>query len=85
MSNETQLQPAMPTLAGPDQQIENWFTHHAPSPPQIEAYQVLRERAKQLAYAIYGLCPASADRSAAIRLLRESVMTANASIACGGK
>ena len=68
-----------------DERIENWFTYHAPTPEQVECYNNLREAAKTFAYAIIANTPPSADQTAALRLLRESVMTANAAIACGGK
>ncbi len=66
-------------------QIEHWFTYHTPSPREVKVMQEIREKAKELAHCIRHHCPPSADRSAAIRLLRESVMTANASIVLGGK
>lgn len=62
--------------------LENWFMYHAPSEVQIAKYAVLREKAKEFAYAILQNCPPSADQTAALRRLREAVMTANASIAC---
>lgn len=62
--------------------LDNWFTYHSPKGDQPERYQILREKAKQLAYLILEHAPESADRTAAIRKLRECVMTANASIAC---
>jgi len=65
-----------------DEQIENWFTYHSPKHEQLERYQMLRDKAKELAYDIIVCCPEGADRSAAIRKLRECVMTANAAIAC---
>ncbi len=61
--------------------IEAQFTYHAPTEGQPAKYQRLRDEAKQLAFTIMELCPPSADRSDAIRKLRESVMMANASIA----
>lgn len=66
-------------------QIENWFTYHAPSADDLVAYEKLRGAAKEFAHAIRELCPDSADKTAAIRKVREAVMTANASIACKGK
>ena len=57
------------------------FTHHAPSADQITRFQEIRDHAHALAVVIFRNCPCSADRSAAIRLLREAVMTANAAIA----
>ena len=65
--------------------LQNWFSYHAPNDEQQAAYMRIRASALALAVVIWGSCPPSADRTAAIRLLRESVMTANASIACGGK
>lgn len=75
------LAPADPML----DQIEHWFTYQTPTPGQIADMALLREMAKGLANQIVRVCPPSADRSAAIRLLRESLMTANASIVLGGK
>jgi len=66
-------------------EIDNWFTYHAPSPDQIPRYDAIRRTARIMARVIWDQCPPSADRTAAIRKLRECVMTANASIACGGK
>jgi hypothetical protein len=68
----------------PDQ-LENWFTYHAPTPDQLVAYAKLRSAGHDFAKAINDLVPESADKTAAIRKLRECVMTANAAIACGGK
>jgi hypothetical protein len=65
--------------------LENWFTYHAPSSADLVSYQKVRESALMFAKDINEHCPDSADKSAAIRLLRECVMTANASIACKGK
>lgn len=65
--------------------IDNWFQYHAPTPEQVVQYQGLREAGKVLALAIWNTCPPGADRTTAIRMVREAVMTANASIACGGK
>lgn len=67
------------------EQIENWFSYHAPSSDDLVAYDKLRNAAKNFAKAINELCPESADKTAAIRKVREAVMTANASVACKGK
>jgi hypothetical protein len=66
-------------------QIENWFTYHTPDGDDLAKYERLRQVAKYFALAINDLCPDSADKTAAIRKVREAVMTANASIACKGK
>jgi len=68
-----------------EEQLANWFQYHAPSTEQANAYNLLRQAAYIFASEINRLCPESADKTAAIRKLRECVMTANASIACGGK
>jgi hypothetical protein len=65
--------------------IENWFTYHAPSEADQAAYMLLREKAKDLAKTIVNVTPPSDDQSDSIRKLREAVMTANSAIACGGK
>ena len=68
-----------------NEQLENWFTYHAPTSDDMVAYGKLRNAAKSFATAINELCPESADKTAAIRKAREALMTANASIACKGK
>lgn len=66
--------------------IDHWFTHHPPPDNEtIDAYLAVREAGRDLARVIADLCPRGADKFAAIRKVREAVMTANASIACGGK
>lgn len=65
-------------------QIEEWFKYHPPTADQQAKYVALREKARELALLIAEVVPACADRTAAIRKLRESIMTANAAIACGG-
>lgn len=65
--------------------LDNWFSYHAPSEDQRVAYEKLRSEARNFALAIIELTPPSADQTAAIRKVREAVMTANAAIACWGK
>ena len=62
--------------------LDNLFTYHPPKGDQAERYQNLREIAKELAILIVKYCPPSADTTAAIRKLRECLMTANSAIAC---
>ena len=66
-------------------QLENWFTYHSPTPDQLPKYQAIREAGKALASVILANTPPSADQTDAIRKVREACMTANASIACGGQ
>jgi hypothetical protein len=67
------------------QRVEIIFTYHPPTPQQIPKYNKIREAAREFALVLMTETPSSADQSAALRLLRECVMTANASIALDGK
>lgn len=72
-------------MAGtPSFDVEHVFKYHAPTPEQVVQYGAIREAAKHLAATILANSPPSADQSAALRHLREAVMTANAAIALGG-
>ena len=64
-----------------EQRIENVFTYHTPKEGQPEKYELLRAKAKELAYLIDELCPNSREKSLAMTKLEESSMWANASIA----
>lgn len=74
----------MPPVAITKDTLENWFTYHSPTPEQLPKYQAIRAAAFEFATAIVENTPPSVDQSAAIRLIREATMTANAAIACGG-
>lgn len=65
--------------------INQIFQYHAPTPDQLPKYEAIREAARVFALVLLENTPGSPDQTAAIRLLREAVMTANASIALGGK
>jgi len=63
--------------------VENWFTYHPPTDAdQVKQFNELRDAGKQFALRMIELTPPCADRSAAIRKIREAVMTGNAAIAC---
>ncbi len=62
--------------------INNWFTYHAPNADQQKAYEVIRSCAKMLAEDFNERCPDCADKTAAMRKLRETVMAMNLAIAC---
>ena len=67
-------------------QLDHWFTYHAPTgQAQLLAYQKIRDAGRLLAETIVEHAPLCADQSAAIRKVREAVMTANAAIACEGR
>lgn len=67
------------------EEINNLFSYHPPKGNQPERYEAIRAKAKELALVIIENTPPSADQTASIRKLRESVMTANASIALEGE
>ena len=68
-------------MAFTKEEITELFTYHSPKLDQASRYQTIRDAAKQFALCLVENTKPSADQTAAIRLLRESVMTANASIA----
>ena len=61
--------------------IEKNFTYHAPKVGQPERYDIIRNKAKELAYVIANSCIDSREKSLAFTKLEEAVMWANASIA----
>lgn len=61
--------------------LTSLFTFHPPTGDQPERYVAIRAAADVFARVILESCPGCADRAAAIRKVREAVMTANASIA----
>ena len=67
------------------EQLDNWFTYHSPTPDQLPKYLAVREAGKAFASSIVANSPDCADTTAAVRKVREAVMTANQAIACGGK
>lgn len=62
--------------------LDNWFMYHKPSEQQIPCFTKLREAARTFAQAVLDNTPPGEDQAMAIRKIRESVMTANAAIAC---
>ena len=64
--------------------LEAIFTYHSPTGDQPAQYSAIRAKALEMAKVIVDNTPQSADQTAAIRLLREAVMTANAAIALNG-
>jgi len=61
--------------------LDNIFAYHPPSPEQQQRYGKLRGAAREFAKVILAVTPAGPDQTAAIRKVREAVMTANAAIA----
>jgi hypothetical protein len=62
-------------------EIIDIFSYHSPKGDQPARYEAIRGAARAFALILIEHTRPSADQSAAIRLLRECVMTANASIA----
>ena len=65
--------------------LEHWFTYHPPTAEDIPRYKEIRKAGLSFARVVDNCCPNSADKTTAIRKIREAVMTANAAIACCGK
>ena len=63
-------------------EINNWFMYHPPTPEQLKAYEVIRASAKMFAEDVNANVPDSADKTVAIRKIREAVMAANLAVAC---
>ncbi len=64
-----------------DEQLTHIFTYQPPKPGDVEKYGAIRAAALEFSRVLVANTPSSADQSAAIRKVREAVMTANASIA----
>lgn len=62
--------------------IDNWFQYHAPTSGRLVRYETLRAKSKELAEMFDKGVPDCADKTAAMRHLRETVMAMNLAIAC---
>lgn len=82
MSDQNKEAPPYCPTEKEEKEIHEQFTYHPPKGNQAERYALLRDEARELAFKIMCNVPPCADRSAAIRKLRECIMTANAAIAC---
>jgi hypothetical protein len=65
--------------------LDDLFTYHPPDDSQRVAYERIRQGAHEFSFILLQNTPPSADQTAAIRKLRECVMTANAAVALKGK
>jgi hypothetical protein len=61
------------------------FTHHHATPEKLKRYELIHDAAKQFARVILENVAQSADRTAALALLRESAMMACAAISLDGR
>lgn len=64
-----------------EREFQKRFTYHPPKTDQSIRYEMIRDRAYQLAILLNEKCPDSREKSLAITMLEECVMWANASIA----
>lgn len=67
-----------------EQIVAQFFSYHAPNELTVPKYAAINQAAKNFAEVVLANCPRGADRSAAIRQIREARMTANASVALNG-
>lgn len=65
--------------------LRDLFSYHPPEPGQGAKYERIRDAALVFAEVIIDNTPSSPDQTAAIRKVREAVMTANAAVALKGK
>jgi hypothetical protein len=70
-------------ISEPD--LDEIFTYHAPTLAQQEMYERIRKEGKSFAAWVLRCTPPCADQTAAIRKIREAVMTANAAVALRGR
>lgn len=66
------------------QTLSELFKYHPPTEITLPKFAAINQAAKNFAEVVLQNCPSSADRSAAIRLIRDARMTANASVALNG-
>lgn len=64
--------------------VEDVMTYHAPTPDQLPKYAAVKEAITACAKVILEVVPQCADRTVALRKLREARMDANAAIALNG-
>jgi len=72
-------------MSHPDFDPTYVFSHHPPTPEKVAHYDAIHVAALRFAEAILAHTPRSSDQAAALRLLRESTMMANAAIALEGR
>ena len=65
--------------------VKDLFSYHTATPEMNAKIDRIRESAAALALEIDSLCPASADRTAAVRLLQDACSTAVRSVVFEGK
>jgi hypothetical protein len=61
------------------------FSHHSATPEKLAHYDAIHDAAKHFAEVLLEHVPASSDRVAALRLLREASMMACAAVSLDGR
>jgi hypothetical protein len=70
-----------PTQQAILKRLDNDYTYHTPHGDQVERYQAIRDKAKELATLIVTTSQTSREQSTALTNLETAVMFANAAIA----
>lgn len=65
--------------------LEHIFKYHVSNDIQFQQYAQIREAGKLFAMVILENTPAGIDQDEAMKLIRQTVMIANASVALGGR
>jgi len=63
------------------EELDKRYTYHAPKPGQPARYEAIRDKARELAELIDGMCPDSRELSVSLTSIEDAVMWANAAIA----
>jgi hypothetical protein len=82
MENEAEVKKPRPRRSNAEEVADNWFVHHPPTPNQVDRYEIIRDKCKEVAEMILEYTPECADQTAALRKLRELNMAINLTIAC---
>jgi hypothetical protein len=72
-------------MSRPEFDPEYVFSHHAATPEKLAHYEAVHTAAKKFAEVVLAHVPQGDDRAAALQLLREAAMLANAAIALDGR
>lgn len=72
----------MATKADQLQLVQSWFSYHPPSGDQAQRMNKLRSLCRDLALQFVELSPVCEDQTVALRMLRETNMMMNATLAC---
>ena len=72
-------------MSHPKSYSPEFFKHHTPTPEEVLAIEAIRHAADRFAQSIDNYVHDGPDKTAAIRKVREAMMTANAGIVLAGK